>query len=59
MLTLGTGVGGGIIINGKLFEGNRSAGAGLGHSVIVAGGEQCTCGRKGCLEACASVTAHT
>lgn len=57
MLTLGTGVGGGIIINSKLFEGNRSAGAELGHSVIVAGGEQCTCGRKGCLEAYASATA--
>ena len=57
MLTLGTGVGGGIIIDGKLFEGNRSAGAELGHSVIVAGGEPCTCGRKGCLEAYASATA--
>ena len=57
MLTLGTGVGGGIIINGKLFEGNCSAGAELGHSVIVVGGEKCTCGRKGCLEAYASATA--
>ena len=57
MLTLGTGVGGGIIIGGKLFEGNRSAGAELGHSVIVAGGERCTCGRLGCLEAYASATA--
>ena len=57
MLTLGTGVGGGIVIDGKLFEGNRSAGAELGHCVIVAGGEQCTCGRKGCLEAYASATA--
>ena len=57
MLTLGTGVGGGIIIGGKLFEGNRSAGAELGHSVIVAGGERCTCGREGCLEAYASATA--
>jgi glucokinase-like ROK family protein len=57
MITLGTGVGGGIIIDGKLFEGNRSAGAELGHSVIVVGGEQCTCGRKGCLEAYASATA--
>lgn len=57
MLTLGTGVGGGIIINGKLFEGNRSAGAELGHAVIVAGGEQCTCGRCGCLETYASATA--
>lgn len=57
MLTLGTGVGGGIVINGELFEGNCSAGAELGHSVIVRGGEQCTCGRKGCLEAYASATA--
>ncbi len=57
LITLGTGVGGGIVIDNKLFEGNRSAGAELGHSVIVAGGEQCTCGRKGCLEAYASATA--
>ena len=57
MLTLGTGVGSGIIIDGKLFEGNCSAGAELGHSVILAGGEQCTCGRKGCFEAYASATA--
>lgn len=57
MLTLGTGVGGGIVLDGKLYEGNRSAGAELGHSVIVAGGEPCTCGRRGCLEAYASATA--
>lgn len=57
MLTLGTGVGGGIVAEGKLIEGNKSAGAELGHMVIVAGGEQCTCGRKGCLEAYASATA--
>ena len=57
MLTLGTGVGGGIVVGGKLVEGNESAGAELGHAVIVAGGEQCTCGRKGCLEAYASATA--
>jgi glucokinase len=57
MLTLGTGVGGGIVADGKLVEGNKSAGAELGHSVIVRGGEQCTCGRKGCLEAYASATA--
>lgn len=57
LLTLGTGVGGGIIIGGKLFEGNESKGAELGHSVIVAGGEPCTCGRRGCLEAYASATA--
>jgi len=57
MLTLGTGVGGGIVAEGKLIEGNKSAGAELGHAVIVYNGEQCTCGRKGCLEAYASATA--
>ncbi|MBP3422994.1 MAG: ROK family protein [Clostridia bacterium] len=57
LLTLGTGVGGGIVVNGKLVEGNKSAGAELGHAVIVAHGEACTCGRKGCLEAYASATA--
>jgi glucokinase len=57
MITLGTGVGSGIVIDGKLFEGNRSAGAEIGHSVIVAGGEPCTCGRRGCFEAYASATA--
>jgi glucokinase len=57
MITLGTGVGGGIVVDGKLVEGNQGAGAELGHSVIVAGGKACTCGRKGCLEAYASATA--
>ncbi len=57
MLTLGTGVGGGIIANGQLCEGNQSAGAELGHMAITMGGERCTCGRYGCLEAYASATA--
>lgn len=57
LVTLGTGVGGGVIIGGKLFEGNESKGTELGHMVIVRGGEQCTCGRRGCLEAYASATA--
>ena len=57
MITLGTGVGGGIIIDGKVYEGNLGKGAELGHNVIVIDGEQCTCGRKGCLEAYASATA--
>lgn len=57
MLTLGTGVGGGIIIDGKLFEGNMSQGAELGHVVIEKNGEECSCGNKGCLEAYASATA--
>ena len=57
LITLGTGVGSGIVLDGKLFEGNRSAGAELGHMVIRADGEKCTCGRKGCFEAYASATA--
>lgn len=57
MITLGTGVGGGIIIDGKIFEGNKSAGAEIGHEVIRMGGEKCTCGRRGCFEAYASATA--
>ena len=57
MLTIGTGVGGGIVIDGKLIEGNGGAGAELGHEVIRFGGEKCTCGRRGCLEAYASATA--
>lgn len=57
MVTLGTGVGAGIIIDGKLYEGNRSAGAEVGHMLLMHGGEQCTCGRKGCFEAYSSATA--
>ena len=56
-LTIGTGIGGGIIIDGKLFEGFRSAGAEIGHQVIRQGGEKCSCGRDGCFEAYASATA--
>ena len=57
MLTLGTGIGGGIIINGKLYEGNHGRGAELGHQVIVLDGITCSCGRKGCFEMYASATA--
>ena len=57
LVTLGTGVGGGIVIDGKLFEGNHGAGAELGHAVICAFGEPCTCGRAGCFEAYSSATA--
>lgn len=57
MLTLGTGVGGGIIIDGHVFEGGLAGGGEPGHMVIKAGGELCTCGRRGCLEAYASATA--
>ncbi|MCI8386192.1 MAG: ROK family protein [Acutalibacter sp.] len=55
-ITLGTGVGGGIIIDGKIFSGSNFAGAELGHTVIVADGWPCTCGRLGCWEAYASAT---
>ncbi len=57
MLTLGTGVGGGIILNGEIYEGKGVGGSELGHMVIVEDGEPCTCGRRGCLEAYASATA--
>lgn len=57
LVTLGTGVGGGILIDGKLYEGGHSAGAELGHTVIRMNGKKCTCGRRGCLEAYASASA--
>lgn len=57
MLTLGTGVGGSIVLDGKIFEGRKIGGSELGHMVIVEDGEVCTCGRRGCLEAYASATA--
>ena len=56
-VTLGTGVGGGTIIDGKMLLGTNFAGGELGHTVIVLNGEQCTCGRRGCWEAYASATA--
>lgn len=57
ILTLGTGVGGGIIINNKIYSGFYAGGAELGHQTIVHNGNLCTCGNKGCLEAYASATA--
>ena len=56
-VTLGTGVGGGIILNGKILEGHNGAAGELGHMVIHQNGRPCTCGRRGCLEAYASATA--
>ena len=56
-ITLGTGVGGGVIIDGKIFAGSNGAGAELGHTVIQMNGEPCSCGRNGCWEAYASATA--
>jgi hypothetical protein len=54
LLTLGTGVGGGLFLDGKLYEGNEGKGTELGHMVIERGGRQCTCGLQGCLEAYAA-----
>lgn len=57
LLTLGTGIGGGVVIDGKIFEGGYAGGAELGHTSLISGGELCTCGRKGCIESYASATA--
>ncbi|MHB0980424.1 MAG: ROK family protein [Thermoleophilia bacterium] len=54
MLTLGTGVGGGLILDGRLYRGATGAAAELGHTIVAAGGERCRCGALGCLEAYAS-----
>jgi len=56
LLTLGTGVGGGVIINGKMFSGGTGRGIELGHMCLVNGGEMCTCGNPGCVEAYCSAT---
>lgn len=55
-ITLGTGVGGGIIVDGKIYSGSNFAGAEIGHTVIEVDGAQCSCGRKGCFEAYSSAT---
>lgn len=57
VITLGTGIGSGVIIGGEIYSGFNGAGAELGHMVIVSGGVECTCGRKGCWESYASGTA--
>jgi len=57
LLTLGTGLGGGFVVHGKLFEGFHSMGTEIGHTVISEGGVQCSCGRKGCFETYCSATA--
>jgi len=56
MITLGTGLGGGVILDGKVYSGFNFAGAELGHTVIEYDGAPCTCGRKGCWEAYSSAT---
>lgn len=56
-VTLGTGIGGGIIIDNKIFRGSNGAGTEIGHIPLVHNGIRCNCGRKGCWEIYASVTA--
>lgn len=57
MITLGTGVGGGIVIGGRLYGGMNNYGGEFGHMIIADGGELCACGRRGCVEAYSSATA--
>lgn len=59
MITIGAGVGGGVIIDGSIYEGGGIGGSELGHMVIVENGQPCTCGRRGCLEAYTSAAALT
>ena len=56
-ITLGTGVGGGVVLDGKLFMGPHGIATEVGHMITVAGGEMCTCGNRGCWERYASATA--
>lgn len=57
MITLGTGLGGGVVMNRRIFNGCDHMGAELGHTKLVYNGVQCTCGQYGCVEAYASATA--
>ncbi len=56
-VTLGTGIGGGVIIDNRIYSGSFFGGGEIGHIVIKSGGEKCSCGRHGCWEAYASATA--
>ena len=57
MITLGTGVGGGIVLGGKIFGGTRGIAGELGHIPLYADGTPCTCGSRGCYESYAATTA--
>lgn len=50
LVTLGTGVGGGLVIDGRMFNGGRNCGVELGHMLLKSGGQPCTCGNLGCIE---------
>lgn len=55
-LTIGTGIGSGVILDGKIYRGTNGIAGELGHTVIKLGGRQCSCGRKGCVDVYASAT---
>lgn len=57
MITIGTGIGGGLILNGKLYTGANGSAGEIGHTVINPQGPPCSCGRRGCLETYTSATA--
>jgi glucokinase len=57
VITIGTGFGGGLVMNGRIFKGGDDSGFEPGHSTLIFEGEPCTCGQRGCVEAYASVTA--
>ncbi len=57
LLTIGTGVGGGLVLGGELYRGSHGIGGELGHAVLVRDGQLCGCGLRGCVEAYASGTA--
>lgn len=58
-ITLGTGIGAGVIVNGRIYSGFNQAGSEFGHTVLVSGGLQCSCGRKGCFERYGAASALT
>jgi len=57
LITIGTGIGGGLVLDGKLFIGGKRNGFEFGHAVLVFGGEPCTCGQRGCIESYCSAAA--
>lgn len=57
LITIGTGIGGGLVLDGKIFIGGKKNGFEFGHAVLVFDGEPCTCGQRGCIEAYCSAAA--
>ena len=57
LITIGTGIGGGLVLDGKIFLGGKKNGFEFGHAILVFGGEACTCGQLGCIEAYCSAAA--